>query len=134
MVIVSFAEIVSVFLPLILTFTSPVASEGKLIVNVTLSFAVIFSAGLTVTLIEGVVLMMVIVADLVTLVWFSSVFVVTVNVYLPVFNFGKVILSPDTFTAISVLLSSVNVAITSPVEFSHTAVMTASAAYSNPLS
>ena len=78
--------------------------------------------------------MMVIVADLVTLVWFSSVFVVTVNVYLPVFNFGKVILSPDTFTAISVLLSSVNVAITSPVEFSHTAVMTASAAYSNPLS
>ena len=66
MVIVSFAEIVSVFLPLTLTVTSPVASDGKLIVNVTLSIVVIFSAGLTITFIEGLVLVIVIVADFVT--------------------------------------------------------------------
>ena len=130
-VIVSFAETGSNFLPLTLTVTSPVASEGKLTVNVTSSFAVIFTAGWTTTFIEGVILVIVIVADLVTLLWFSSGFVVTVNVYLPAFNFGKVILSPDTVTAISVLFSSVNVAITSPVEFSHTALMTASDAYEN---
>ena len=94
----------------------------------------IFSAGSTTTFIEGVILVIVIVADLVTLLWFSSGFVVTVNVYLPVFNFGKVMLSPDTMTAISVLFSSVNVAITSSVEFSHTALMTASDAYANSLS
>ena len=128
MVIVSFAEMVSAFLPLILTVTSPVASDGKLIVNVTSSFVVIFSTGSTIAFIEGFALLIVIVAVLVILVWFSSGFVVTVNVYLPVFNFGKVMLSPDTVTAISVLFSSVNVAITSPVEFSHTALMTVSAA------
>ena len=130
-VIVSFAEIVPVFLPLTLTVTSPVASEGKLTVNVTSSFAVIFTAGLTTTFIEGVVLVIVIVADLVTLLWFSSGFVVTVNVYVATFNFGKVILSPDTVTAILVLFSSVNVAITSSVEFLVTALMTASDAYAN---
>ena len=127
-VIVSFADLISVFLPLILTVTSPVASDGKLIVNVISSFVVIFSTGSTIAFIEGFALLIVIVAVLVILVWFSSGFVVTVNVYLPVFNFGKVMLSPDTVTAISVLFSSVNVAITSPVEFSHTELMTASAA------
>ena len=134
MVIVSFVEIGSTFLPLILTVTSPVASEGKLTVSVTSSFAVIFTAGLTTTFIEGVVLVIVIVADFVTLLWFSSGFVVTVNVYLPAFNFGKVMLSPETVTVISVLFSSVNFTITSPVEFSVTALMTASAAYANSLS
>ena len=134
MIIVSFADLISVFLPLILTVTSPVASDGKLIVNVTLSFAVIFTAGSTITFIEGFALLIVIVADLATLLWFSSGFVVTVNVYLPTFSFGKVMLSPDTVTAISVLLSSVNVAITSPVEFTVTALMTASVAYVNSLS
>ena len=128
MVIVSFADLISVFLPLILTVTSPVASDGKLIINVTSSFTVMFSAGSTITFIEGATLLIVIVAVLVTLLWFSSGFVVTVNVYLPVFNFGNVILSPDTVTAISLLFSSVNVAITSPVEFSVTALITASAA------
>ena len=128
MVIVLFADLISVFLPLILTVTSPVASDGKLIVNITSFFTVMFSTGSMSTLIEGAALLIVIVAVLVTLLWFSSGFVVTVNVYLPVFNFGKVILSPDIVTAISVLFSSVNVAITSPVEFSHTALMTASAA------
>ena len=134
MVIVSFAEIESTFLPLILTTTSPVASDGKLIVSVTSSFVVIFSTGSIITFIEGVALLIVIVAVLVTLLWFSSGFVVTVKVYLPAFNFGKVILSPDTVTAISVLFSSVNVAITSPVEFIVTALMAASAAYANSLS
>ena len=134
MIIVSFAEIKSTFLPLTLTVTSPVASEGKLTVNVTSSFAVIFTAGSTTTFIAGVILLIVIVTDLLTLVWFSSGFVVTVNVYIPVFNFGKVILSPDTVTAISVLFSSVNLAITSSVEYSVTALMTASDAYANSLS
>ena len=87
-----------------------------------------FSTGSTITFIEGAALLIVIVAVLVILVWFSSGFVVTVKVYLPVFNFGKVMLSPDTVTAISVLFSSVNVAITSPVEFSVTVLMIASAA------
>ena len=128
MVIVSFADLLSVFLPLILTVTSPVASDGKLIVKVTSSFVVIFSTGSTITFIEGATLLIVIIAVFVTLLWFSSGFVVTVNVYLPVFNFGKVMLSPDTVTAISALFSSVNVAITSPVEFIVTALMTASAA------
>ena len=134
MVIVSFADLISVFLPLILTVTSPVASDGKLIVSVTSSFVVIFSTGSTITFIEGVALLIVIVAVLVTLLWFSSGFVVTVKVYSPTFNFGKVILSPDTVTSISVLLTSVNVAITSPVEFIVTALMTASVAYVNSLS
>ena len=134
MVIVSFADLISVFLPLILTVTSPVASDGKLIVSVTLSFVVIFSTGLTITFIEGATLLIVIVAVFVTLLWFSSGFVVTVKVYLPVFNFGKVMSSPDTVTAISVLFSSVNVAITSPVEFSVTVLMIGSAAYANSLS
>ena len=120
--------------PLIFTTTFPVASVGNLIVNVTLSFAVMFSAGSRITFIEGVVLVIVIVADFVVFVWFSSVFVVTVNVYLPTFSFGNVMLSPVTVTAISVLFSSVNVAITSSVEFSVTALITASAAYANSLS
>ena len=57
---------VSVFLPLTLTVTSPVASDCKLIVNVTLSIVVMFSVGLTITFIEGVVFVIVIVADFVT--------------------------------------------------------------------
>ena len=127
-VIVSFADLISVFLPLTLTVTSPVASDGKLIVSFTSSFVVIFSTGSIITFIEGVALLIVIVAVFVSLLWFSSGFVVTVKVYLPVFNFGKVMLSPDTVTVISVLFSSVNVAITFPVEFSVTVLMTASAA------
>ena len=134
MVIVSFATNVSSFLPFIFTTTSPVASAGNSIVNVTLSFAVMFSAGSTITFIGVFVLVIVIVADFVAFVWFSSAFVVTVKVYLPTFSFGKVILSPDNVTAISVLFSSVNVAITSPVEFSQTALMMASSAYANSLS
>ena len=59
---------------------------------------------------------MVIVADSVALLWFSSAFVVTIKVYLPTFNNGKVILFPDTATAILILFSSIKVAITSPVE------------------
>ena len=112
MVIVSFAEIVSAFLPLILTVTSPVASDGKLIVNVTSSFVVIFSTGLTITFIEGVALIIVIVVDLVALLWFSSGFVVTFNVYFPTFNVGNVISLPETFG-----VNSSNETMTSPVEF-----------------
>ena len=110
-----------------LTTTSPVASDGNLIVNVGLSLAVMFSAGSTVTFINGVVLIIVIVADFVTLVWFSSTFVVTDKVYLPASNNGNVISFPVTsFTAISLLFSSIKVAIRSPVEFTVTALMIAS--------
>ena len=102
---------------------------GNLTISVTLSLTVIFSAGSTITFIEGVAFVMVIVADFVVLVWFSSTFVVTVKVYLPTSNNGNVILSPDTsFTGISLLFSSIKVAIISPVELSVTALMIASVA------
>ena len=120
MVIVSFAEIVSVFLPLILTVTSPVASDGKLIVNVTSSFVVIFSTGSTIAFIEGTALIIVTVVDLVTLLWFPSGFVVTFNVYLPTFNLGKVIALPETFG-----VNPSNETMTSPVEFSVITLITA---------
>ena len=120
MVIVSFAETVSVFLPLTLTTTSPVASDGKLIVSVTWSFAVIFSTGLKTTFIEGAALLIVTVAVLVTLLWFSSGFVVTVNVYLPTFNVGNIISLPETFA-----VNPSNETMTSPVEFSVTTLITA---------
>ena len=120
MFIVLFAETLFAFLPLILTVTSPVASEGKLIVNVTSSFVVIFSTGSTITFIEGVALIIVIVVDLVALLWFSSGFVVTFNVYLPTFNVGKVISLPKTFA-----VNPSNETITSPVEFSVTTLITA---------
>ena len=115
MVIVSFAEIVSAFLPLILTVTSPVASDGKLIVKVTSSFVVIFAAGSTITFIEGATLLIVIVAVFVTLLWFSSTFVVTFNVYLPTVNVGNVISLPETFA-----VNPSNETMTFPVEFSVT--------------
>ena len=124
MAIVSFAEIVSVFLPLILTVTSPVASDGKLIVNVTSSFVVIFSTGSTTIFIEGVVLIIVIVADLVTLLWLSSTLVVTVNVYLPPFKVGNVISLPKTLAVNS--SSPINETMTSPIEFSATTLIIAS--------
>ena len=78
--------------------TLPVASDGNLTVNAGLSLVVMFSVGSTVTFINGVVLIIVIVADFVTLLWFSSTFVVTFKVYLPASNSGRVILSPDTVT------------------------------------
>ena len=88
-----------------------------------------FCVGSTVTFINGVVLIIVIVADFVMLLWFSSTFVVTFKVYLPTSNSGNVILSPDTsVTGISLLFSSVKVAIRFPVEFTVTALMTASVA------
>ena len=87
-----------------------------------------FCAGSTVTFINGVVLIIVIVADFVMLLWFSSTFVVTFKVYLPTSNNGNVILSPDTVTGISLLFSSVKVAIRFPVEFTVTALMTDSVA------
>ena len=120
MVIVSFAETVSAFLPLTLTKTSPVASDGKLIVNVTSSFVVIFSTGSTITFIERVALIIVIVVDLVALLWFSSGFVVTFNVYLPTFNIGNVIALPETFG-----VNPSNETMTSPVEFSVITLITA---------
>ena len=125
---VSLAETSYSFLPLTLITTSPVAVAGNLTVNVTSSLTVIFSAGSTITSIEGTAFVIVIVADFVTLLWFSSTFVVTVKVYLPTSNNGKVILSPDTFTSILSLFSSIKVAIISPVEFTVTALMTASVA------